>query len=555
MELLLAFKLFIREATKTNKIFLLIDGLDEFNGAYSQQIDLIESLQSYLSSDCKLCVSSRPWNVFQDAFSTHPSLRLEDLTYNDMQHYCSSRLLSNLGFVALQSGDPESASELIDNVAAKSCGVFLWVILVVQSLLEGLTDGERLSDLQKRLDSLPSDLETLFWRILKSVDFERISQLIQIVQASPSNITIIKLSFADEEDPDCIFKLPTKPLPWGIISSRAEIMRRRLNACCKGLLEPQGNDAKENPRARVGYLHRTVKDFVQKSDVWQKLLEATSPSFDPHMRASAALICHLKILPTNSIACTERKEYGDETRRIDGFWPEVFNCISITLTSWSTFSELKLRLLKEIRNVVDEIMNRNLRTQDFGATNYEMIRYATCPASPNGKARIDSFLQLMIQFQDLTYINSHINELQGRNRVAKLSLLLRFAVTEYAWEYGGFLFTEPSIPIVETLLQHGATFDDDLWNGLLKDNTRNSELFILLLNYGANPYACGLDPAHINLKVIELARIKRKEDARKRGASRSNMKGAMLETTKAIDDTTPSRWSRSLSKVFKYGRS
>jgi hypothetical protein len=371
-ELLSTFKLFVGEATKSSKIFLLIDGLDEFNGAYTQQIDLIESIQSYLRSDFKLCVSSRPWNMFQDAFNARPSLRLEDLTNNDIQHYCSTKLSSNLGFVALQHGDPKSASELIHNVTAKSCGVFLWVILVVQSLLQGLTDGERLSDLQKRLDSLPADLKTLFWRILKSVDFERISQLIEIVQASQSNIPIINLSFADEENPDFVFKLPTKPLPWEIISSRAEIMRRRLNACSKGLLEPQGHDAKGNPRAQVGYLHRTVKNFVQKRDVWRKLLEATSPSFNPLMRASAALVCHLKILPANSITCTEREEYAGETRTADKFWPDVLGCINTILTFWSKIPEVKLRLLKEIGNTVDTIMIRNLQMHDSGTICYAL---------------------------------------------------------------------------------------------------------------------------------------------------------------------------------------
>ncbi|KAH8745854.1 hypothetical protein BGZ57DRAFT_213519 [Hyaloscypha finlandica] len=165
-ELLCAFKLFIRETTKTNKIFLLIDGLDEFNGNYSQQVKLIEFIQSLLSSDVKLCVSSRPWNVFEDTFNTRPSLRLEDLTYKDIERYCSLNLSNNLGFVALQRGDPNVASDLIENVSTKASGVFLWVILVIQSLLEGLTDGERLSDLQRRLDSLPADLETLFWKIL-----------------------------------------------------------------------------------------------------------------------------------------------------------------------------------------------------------------------------------------------------------------------------------------------------------------------------------------------------------------------------------------------------
>jgi NACHT domain len=124
-ELLWACNKFVQEMTKSHKIFFVIDGLDEFKGNYSQQITLIEFIQSLLGSNVKICVSSRPWNIFEDAFHTRPSLKLEDLTYRDIQHYVSSNLSTNLGFIALQGGDPDSASNLIRNVSTKACGVFL----------------------------------------------------------------------------------------------------------------------------------------------------------------------------------------------------------------------------------------------------------------------------------------------------------------------------------------------------------------------------------------------------------------------------------------------
>ena len=215
-ELLRAYKRLVLEVTKSRRMFILVDGLDEFNGNYSEQLSLVGFLHSLLEVHVKICVSSRPWNVFEDAFRSRPSLRLEDLTYFDIQHYISTQLSDNLGFIALQQGEPDLASALINNVSTKACGVFLWVILVAQSLLEGLTDGERLSDLQKRLDSLPADLETLFWKILQSVDFERISQLLQIVEGSNNvgsePLTILCMSFADEDDAEFAFKMPALPL-------------------------------------------------------------------------------------------------------------------------------------------------------------------------------------------------------------------------------------------------------------------------------------------------------------------------------------------------------
>lgn len=52
---------------------------------------------------------------------------------------------------------------LIGNVITEMVPeVFIWVYLVVQSLLEGLTDRERLSDLHRWLNTLPEGLEDIF---------------------------------------------------------------------------------------------------------------------------------------------------------------------------------------------------------------------------------------------------------------------------------------------------------------------------------------------------------------------------------------------------------
>jgi hypothetical protein len=164
-ELIRAFRLFIGEASSSSKLFFLIDGLDEYEGVHAQ---LIEFVYGLLVPNVKVCVSSRPWNVFEDAFGSRPSLRLEDLTFSDIQHYVTSKLSANLGFQSLQAYDKKSTDQLLNNVTARASGVFLWVVLVTQSLLEGLTDGEHLSELHKRLNSLPVELESLFWKILGS---------------------------------------------------------------------------------------------------------------------------------------------------------------------------------------------------------------------------------------------------------------------------------------------------------------------------------------------------------------------------------------------------
>jgi hypothetical protein len=73
-ELVAAFRLFVKKATEDVNLALFIDGLDEYKSDHAALIDFI---QSFIGPGVKICVLSRPWVIFKDAFKTRPSLRLE----------------------------------------------------------------------------------------------------------------------------------------------------------------------------------------------------------------------------------------------------------------------------------------------------------------------------------------------------------------------------------------------------------------------------------------------------------------------------------------------
>jgi hypothetical protein len=58
---------------KSKAFFFLIDGLDEFDGDCSELAHFLLDLVSK-RSNVKLCLASRPWLVFEDAFRRRPSL-------------------------------------------------------------------------------------------------------------------------------------------------------------------------------------------------------------------------------------------------------------------------------------------------------------------------------------------------------------------------------------------------------------------------------------------------------------------------------------------------
>jgi hypothetical protein len=94
-------------------------------------------------------------------------------------------------------------------VVSKASGVFLWVRLVVVSLLAGMRHGDRFSDLQRRLDLLPDRLEDLYMKILQSLDpfyLEHAAQLFGLVQECIDPPPLLLLPFVDAEGSEFALK-------------------------------------------------------------------------------------------------------------------------------------------------------------------------------------------------------------------------------------------------------------------------------------------------------------------------------------------------------------
>jgi hypothetical protein len=304
-ELALAFKNLTSE--KSQMFFFLIDGLDEFEGDHAELANFV--LEHSSGSNVKMCVASRPWLVFEDAFQRQPSLRVEELTAGDIHHFVTEKLRDNDMFIKLEMIEPNEAGNLVTEVTGKASGVFLWVRLVVLSLLEGLRDGDRIADLQNRLLLLPSDLEDLFLKILDRLNplyFEQASKLFQIVHAADEPLSLVDLSFAEEGHEKAI-GTEVNAISLDQTKFRAETMRRRLNSRCKGLLEATTLKSTGH-LAQVQYLHRTVKDFLNRPDTWDYILSGTSDSFNPDISLCGGYLYQLKSM---TVAIDMRPRFRD----------------------------------------------------------------------------------------------------------------------------------------------------------------------------------------------------------------------------------------------------
>jgi hypothetical protein len=294
----------VSQLTKSSRLCLFIDGLDEFDGDHVVLVDIFKNMIT--NSRIKLCVASRPWVEFEDAFKHGASLMLQHLTYPDIKEYVSSHMEKNEGFLLLSQREPDYARELEENIIAKSSGVFLWIRLVVASILGGMAYGDRISDLKKRLDMLPSELEELYDRMISSLDpfyLEHAAQLFKFIQVSLSPPELLTLACADEDDSfSSALDRDTKPFSADQIRVLHESMRRRINSRCKGLLEVSsvrgsGDDDRNTPdweMFTVQYLHRTVKDYMQSNEIQEKFQSTMKSPYDPHLKHCIGILSVIK---------------------------------------------------------------------------------------------------------------------------------------------------------------------------------------------------------------------------------------------------------------------
>ncbi|KAI0449273.1 hypothetical protein F5B21DRAFT_520500 [Xylaria acuta] len=252
----------------SHRFCFIIDSLDEFKARYTQdQQELVNLLRKLAASpNIKLCVSSRPWTVFVDAFNGGISqcLKLEDLTGGDIRSYALDKLSGHNQFRKLTQIDP-GYSALVDEVLTKSQGVFLWVVLVVRELPDGLTYNHTIGEMHRRLESFPDTLDEFFQHMLGSVDKIYLPQTIRVFQLStsgPEPLPMLYYSFlGDIEQGLVLIRKLHDTCPGAELLQRRDAMQRKLDAWCKGLLELV--EAKQETH----FLHRCARGFLVSGGV------------------------------------------------------------------------------------------------------------------------------------------------------------------------------------------------------------------------------------------------------------------------------------------------
>lgn len=160
-------EIFSTKALAPRRSVIFIDALDECDPAEASETGYFFArlVKSAYKAGIKLdvCISRREY----------PSLTIRDCqelcmeTYNaqDIRQYIFQRLET----VGIAPGD---AKLLQDQIAQRSNGIFLWVVLAVEGVLKDVENGKNAKYILKRTKALPEALKDLFGTLLKEMDPE-----------------------------------------------------------------------------------------------------------------------------------------------------------------------------------------------------------------------------------------------------------------------------------------------------------------------------------------------------------------------------------------------
>jgi hypothetical protein len=478
------------------KLCFLIDGLDEFDGDHEQMGKLFQEITAS-NKNIKACLSSRPWVVFEYLFDSSPMLRLQNLTYRDIEHYVNDKLEQNDAYIRLADREPDIAHDLVHEIVQKADGVFLWVKLVVSSLLNGIRNRDEMSDLWERLRLLPRELKPLYVRLLELVEpmyLPWVSKAFQILRANRNHMhSLFKpSSFEDTEvfplrisdflfainqdfnvatlqgnakppdrsqveDKETLAQVTLPPfLPAGeyddyndfnellnstkgALQMKCEDTLVQLTARCAGFLEVSIRNGKVSRDSFVRYFHRTARDFLETEEIWSKLLlQTSSTDFDPNTAMMRSCVITLQLPPI----------------LIEGDADDRGPMLHVTKDCmiYAHFADAHHPSHGTQIALLDQLCSM-LTLHDSRCRGYDTQWIIDLVPGGRGFA---TFVELATLFDLKAYVREVVNRLDESKRQASATSLLHCLLASQDYFVYGDNLPFPGVDMVQLLLQRGA---------------------------------------------------------------------------------------------------
>ncbi|PNS13791.1 Origin recognition complex subunit 1 [Sphaceloma murrayae] len=270
-------QLCVESVSRAKDILIMIDGLDECT---DNDLELRESLAKLLKMPgVRMLASSRPETPFRLFFSGSPSLRVHEVTREDIKGFTRDRL----GPVNSKTSylDDYQVSGIIQRIVDGSDGVFLWVKIVSNWIIRAIEDEETYLDMCNRLNDLPVELDDMFTEILRRLDsrarvkVKRYAQnLLAVRQASRDRVLVSNDKVADIElaAADLCEESSCSSVSESSVLREAESIKRFITAKCMNLLDMReysrrigyGNTSPVPAVVEICFMHRSAFDYFNE---------------------------------------------------------------------------------------------------------------------------------------------------------------------------------------------------------------------------------------------------------------------------------------------------
>ncbi|KAE9367299.1 hypothetical protein N431DRAFT_444453 [Stipitochalara longipes BDJ] len=209
-------------------------------------------------------------------------------------------------------------SEIIDTLKTLS-QVANVKICATSHLMKDIEGKEDYEFLKKRLDGIPPRLEAYFADIINRIDpiyKEETAQIFLLTVEAVQPLPLLALYFLEIErrDTNYAMKIDLQNFKTLDLKNISEIWRVKLKSRCRDLLKPQlGYSAMDKAGNncfswQIEYLHRTVRDFLQKNHQ-AKLFEAAPKDFDAKVSLCRVTLSMLR-LHVQAILASEGEKWG-----------------------------------------------------------------------------------------------------------------------------------------------------------------------------------------------------------------------------------------------------
>lgn len=450
----------VSTALRSPRCCIFVDGLDEYSGNHSHLVQVLHDLTS--TGAMKVCLSSRPWNVFVRAYETSaPHLFLHDLTATDIRLYVESNIRKSLtGPAAYVLDDPSDTRlhTIVSDIVQKAQGVFLWVYLVVQSVVRGFDEGDSIDTLRERVFAFPTDLEEFFDNTLRRVESFYHHHTVQALYlaylyaedhheaascSSYLDFELLSRNRTGLRDPQYLWDMEPQALSAEDFLSLLKSTRTFLSASCKDLLvinvprrQKDVRTCAEDPSfVKVQFLHRTVYEFL-KTTSHKQWLEQEVPR------------CFVDRSVFYLLSMAKSKLYWSDRNK--QFRPEHYNrqCLFSLGHSWAGLSVAFINQMHACRPFHQDKLSATVGAAYIAFEQLDMFRarytMAKIRGSEDDEAVVDRELRQMYHNADMPEVNEEDTYLQ------------LFAATLGVAECRGFPYQSVNVNLLKTVMSSSA---------------------------------------------------------------------------------------------------